>query len=390
MADKKGRSQAEVPRVALLWVHFGPYHLARLRALRRNCHVTAIQFASSQEMYGWRTNINAELITLRTETYRAASSLEGFLRLWTILKETNPDVLFIPGYREPLALVAALWGKVHGRTNVLMSDSTVFDQPRSKWKESLKARLARCLFQKAFVSGKRSASYLQSLNCRHLFFEVGYDVVDNEHFATRVAAIQASKLLDLRSRPFLFVGRLVAAKNLSLLLDAFAAYRRFGGKRSLEIIGHGPLESSLKASAAVVELSGAVSFGGFQTYESLPERYAHAACLILPSISEPWGLVVNEAMAAGLPVIVSDRCGCVDDLVEDGSNGYVFPALSSKALTDCLLTIDALDDRCLKAMGRRSKEMITKFSLETWVNAVLRLAQGRPNAPQLPESAASY
>jgi glycosyltransferase involved in cell wall biosynthesis len=296
--------------------------------------------------------------------------------LWRILDEASPDVLFIPGYREPLALTAAFWGRINRRTNVIMFDSTAQDHPRSPIKEKFKATIAQWFFQKAFVSGKRSANYLRSLIKRQLPVEKGYDVVDNAYFFAKTSEIRRALHQDLNQRPFLFVGRLVAAKSVSLLLDAFFVYRGAGGRRPLEVVGHGPLENSLKVAASQSKFEGAVRFSGSQPYESLPNWYARAACLILPSLSEMWGLVVNEAMASGLPVLVSDRCGCVDDLVEDGVNGYVISAGSIEALVDRMQKIDSLSDEELKAMGRRSQEIIARFSVETWSNSVLRLAHG--------------
>jgi glycosyltransferase involved in cell wall biosynthesis len=166
-------------------------------------------------------------------------------------------------------------------------------------------------------------------------------------------------------------------KNIPLLLDAFAEYRRQGGHRNLEIVGQGPLEHELKCVADGSNIRGFITFSGYQTYESLPECYARARCLILPSLSEPWGLVVNEAMASGLPVIVSDRCGCADELVENGRNGFVFPAQSVDELTKRMFEVDALNDEEWGAMARRSQEISARFSPETWADAVLRLVQGQ-------------
>jgi glycosyltransferase involved in cell wall biosynthesis len=262
------------------------------------------------------------------------------------------------------------------RKNILMFDSTALDLPRASWREAIKAELTQGLFQGAFVSGKRSTHYLRSLNSRSLIIERGYDVVDNGFFASRTLQIREALRLDPHATPFLFVGRLAAAKNLGLLIKAFATYRRQGGKRALEIVGHGPLEASLRILVAKSDLGRSVRFCGFQPYASLPEWYARAGCLILPSASEPWGLVVNEAMACSLPVIVSDRCGCADDLVEDGRNGYIFPASSSTALASRMIWFDRLDERDRKAMGHRSQELIRHFSLDRWAEAVLRLAKG--------------
>jgi len=362
-------------RVAVLWVHFGPYHLARLRAVREKCEVAAIEFASGQQMYGWQSEGSAEMITLDHAVHERGGSFRNAVRLWSVLNNVEPRCLFIPGYREPLAILAAFWGKMHGCVNVLMLDSTAADLVRSTWKEQIKSAMIRGVFHRAFVSGKRSAVYLQSLSGKLLPFEEGYDVVDNAFFANRVAEIR-SNTTGSAPGPFLFVGRLAEVKNLPLLLDAYGSYKRNGGLRNLEIVGHGPMETSLKASVQQAGLEDSVQFVGFQPYDSIPAWYARAACLILPSVSEPWGLVVNEAMASGLPVIVSDRCGCADNLVEDGRNGYLFPAKDADSLTQRMFTFDALSDADRGAMGRRSQEIIACFTPETWADAALRLTSG--------------
>ena len=365
-------------KVALLWVHFGPYHLARLRALRQKCEVAAIEFASGQQMYGWQSDVNSEVITLNHDVYERGGFFTSAFRLWRVLNKLDARYLFIPGYREPLAILAAVWGKMHGRINVLMLDSTAIDLARNTSREKIKAWVSRSFFQKAFVSGKRSAVYLQSLSGGTLPFEVGYDVVDNAFFASRVEEIRSIGKGEELSDPFLFVGRLAGVKNLPVLLGAYRSYKRHGGSRNLEIVGHGPMENSLKTSVHRDGLEESIRFFGFQPYDSIPEWYARAACLILPSVSEPWGLVVNEAMASGLPVIVSDRCGCADDLVEDGINGYVFSAEDADSLTKHMFTFDALSEVDRRAMGRRSQEIIARFSPETWADALIRLVGRQP------------
>ena len=345
--------------------------------MRQRCEAIAIEFASGQKMYGWQSDSSPEVITLNRSSYENVSSVRTILTMWSVLNEAMPNVLFIPGYSEVLALTAALWGRIHSATNVLMFDSTVFDSRRRPWKEKIKGRVTRLLFQKAFVSGTRSEQYLRSLNPQSLPLEAGYDVVDNAYFANRVSEIRSTHCNDRRYAPFLFVGRLVSAKDPHLLLEAYSAYRRQGGKRNLEIAGHGPLENSLRAFVIENNLVSHVKFCGLQAHSVLPELYARAGCLILPSNSEMWGLVVNEAMASGLPVIVSDRCGCVDELVRDGLNGFAFPASNSEALTDRMLAIDALNEAAREAMERHSQQIIAGFSPESWAEAVLRLAQGQ-------------
>jgi len=272
-------------------------------------------------------------------------------------------------------LAAAIWGKLHSRTNVLMTDSTACDCPRSAWKEKLKALLTMALFHKAFVSGRRAARYTRSISHRSFVRESGYDVVDNGFFAERAAEIRARTGTNHGGGPFLFVGRLIAQKNLPLLLRAFQEYRRMGGTRCLEIVGDGPQNEELQKTDVRSALGDAVLFRGHRSHRDLPEDYARACCLILPSVSESWGLVVNEAMAAGLPVIVSDRCGCAEDLVEDAKNGFVFPAQNAGALAERMQRIDNLRPAEWRTMARRSEEIVARFSPEAWADAVVRMAR---------------
>jgi glycosyltransferase involved in cell wall biosynthesis len=90
---------------------------------------------------------------------------------------------------------------------------------------------------------------------------------------------------------------------------------------------------------------------------------------------EPWGLVANEAMASGLPLIVSRRCGCAEDLVAEGENGWLFDPASAGDLTACLTAVSALEGDSLRSMGRRSLEIISRFSTATWAAEVARVVR---------------
>jgi glycosyltransferase involved in cell wall biosynthesis len=103
-----------------------------------------------------------------------------------------------------------------------------------------------------------------------------------------------------------------------------------------------------------------------KTAAGLIPYYAFAGCFVLPSTREPWGLVVNEAMAAGLPVIVSNRCGCAEDLVHTGQNGYLFDAGADGALESRMNAITNLPASDLARMGLRSQEIISNYSPDRW------------------------
>jgi glycosyltransferase involved in cell wall biosynthesis len=102
----------------------------------------------------------------------------------------------------------------------------------------------------------------------------------------------------------------------------------------------------------------------------LPDWYAAADALVLPSDSrETWGLVVNEAMAAGLPVVVSDAAGCSVDLVRHGANGFTYPCGDVDALADRLQRIASLDDEQRRALGDRSREIVKGFGIDVATRA---------------------
>ncbi len=365
------------PKVALMWTNFGPYHFARARALARYVDLCSIQFASREALYGWsRLDTDVTLRTVCSGVYEstAAWRIAGGLR--RELRAASPSALLIPGYSAPAALAAALWGRVHGRRNILMSESTALDRQRRCSREQAKRLLVSGLFDAAIVGGRRAAAYVQRLGITAARIAHGYDVVDNEHFAAGVQAARKECTTDSLGLPcpaFLFVGRLAAEKNVAVLLAGFSQYRASGGAWSLWIVGRGPLDEQLRVLAASCSCGDAIRFYGHQDYESILPFYAFANALVLPSVSEPWGLVVNEAMASGLPVIVSSRCGCVDDLVEAGKNGFVFDPANAAELAGLMTRLERMDSAVRSRFSQRSREIIANYSLDTWTSSVLAL-----------------
>lgn len=134
------------------------------------------------------------------------------------------------------------------------------------------------------------------------------------------------------------------------------------------ILGDGELRPELEAQRAALRLEDDVLLPGFKQYDELPSWYGAAGCFVHASTSEQWGLVVNEAMASGLPVLVSDRCGCAVDLVQEGRNGFCFDPLDAQKLAGLLDRMSrASTDRV--AMGEASRVLISPWGPE-------RFAQG--------------
>jgi glycosyltransferase involved in cell wall biosynthesis len=151
----------------------------------------------------------------------------------------------------------------------------------------------------------------------------------------------------------------------------------------LVLIGDGPLKLELTQLIDELSLNECVLLPGFKQYEELPAYYGLSGAFIHSSKTEPWGLVVNEAMASGLPVIVSERCGCASDLVENGCNGFTFNPYDIDELAGLMLKV-ASDDCNREAMGQASREIISSWTPELFAENVLRAADAAMSAPQRP------
>ena len=340
----------------------GPYHAARLHRAGADGEITVIELNAASATYGWSEVASGSLQFLR-RTLPESEALEA------VLAASRPDVVFLNGWSDRAALRALRWCRRRGVPAVLMSDSQQHDEPRVFWKEWLKRGvLAGCAA--AFVAGRRHGEYLAALGFGGKPVSFGYDVVDNGHFSrgadeARADAVEMRARLRLPERYFLCVSRFVPKKNLPRLLRAFAAYRDQAGPNpwDLVLLGDGVGRVELEAQMIRHDLVGSVHLRGFLQYDTLPVYYALASALVLASTTEQWGLAVNEAMAAGLPVLVSRVCGCVPELVQEGVNGRTFDPFDEVALTRELTRLaDPATDRM--AMGLASRRIIMDWSLD--------------------------
>ncbi|MGA8596336.1 MAG: glycosyltransferase family 4 protein [Bryobacteraceae bacterium] len=372
--------------IVVIWIDWYAYHAARFRALTEhkslNGRVTGLELVGGAGVHQgmvFREKTN-QALPVRTIAPEASWNGIGQRRLarllWRELESMQPSVVLVPGYYTAPGLAAALWSKWRGRRSVLMTESTRADHERSGWKEKLKSWMLRALFDWAVAGGSAHVRYLEALEFPSDRIARNYDVVDNEFFARGTNELRAGgnrKEWELPDKYFLFVGRLAPEKNVTGLIEEFAAYRKNGGTWSLVIAGDGPLRGQLTGLAASHGLSTAVHFAGHQTSASLIPYYAFASCFVLPSSREPWGLVVNEAMASSLPVLVSNRCGCVEDLVRPGVNGFVFDPAQHGAILGSLEAMEECEIERLAHMGRKSHEIISRYSPETWADEVARI-----------------
>jgi len=383
-------------RIAVIWIDWYAYHIARFRAIATHPlfegRAAGIELVGGAGLHGRLVFRASEREGLPITTlfpdasWQETGQFRMARRLWTELNRISPEVVLVPGYYTLPGLASVFWARLHGRRAVLMSESTRQDHRRRNWLEAAKRAVVPRLFHAAIAGGKRQIAYLRDLGFAPARIASLYDVVDNEYFARQAAEQRrqtSTAALHLPSHYFLSVGRLAPEKNVEGLIRAFALYRKRGGTWSLVLVGDGPLASSLRQQVSEAGLQDSVIFAGLKDTRAMMPYYAFAGCFMLPSWREPWGLVANEAMSAGLPLIISNRCGCSDDLMEDGANGYVFDPDQNEQLADLMSTISGLDSGQRLRMGEKSKEIIARYSLATWAAEVVRIAgySTRTNCP---------
>jgi glycosyltransferase involved in cell wall biosynthesis len=380
------------PAVAVVFHHIGPYHHARLNAAADRLSVTGIEWsAKGYDAWGAATTpARYQRISLFPEaTAHSPGNTKLKQAFWAALEQARPDVVAVNGWNNFGSLIAANCCVRRGIPMVVMSESSRLDEPRTRGKEAIKRRIAG-LYSAGLVGGQRHVQYLVELGMprERIFF--GYDVVDNDYFRQKAEEVR-SKRSEVRQKCalpenyFLASARFIEKKNLSCLISAYAEYRRrskAGDRRSdigeqaapwdLVLVGDGPLKSDLCRLISNLRLEKHVHLPGFKPYDELPVYYALANAFVHASTSEQWGLVVNEAIASGLPLIISSRCGCAPELAQ--GNGFTFDPTDEHELTARLLEMASLSDQERRHLTDNSYMIAANFAPERFGEGLERAA----------------
>jgi 1,2-diacylglycerol 3-alpha-glucosyltransferase len=371
--------------------NLGSYHVARIAAAQStpSLEVTAIELtrdAGFAEFNANIANVADSVVQLKLREPLNFEEVQG--SIVAALNAQQPDVVFVPGWSAVEALVALKWCTEKNVPAVIMSESTKHDHERHAYKELLKRRILS-LASAVFVGGQAHAEYMLQLGASHSSTFFGYDAVNNKSFqegARRARADAASHRarLGLPQHFFLCAARLIEKKNLYRLLEAFAKYvaQSKDAPWSLVIAGPGPLKDALEVEIERLNLKGRALLLGAVNHQDMVVCYGLAEALVHPSTTEQWGLVVNEAMAAGLPVLVSDRCGCVSDLVEDGRNGFVFDPYDVNAICAALVRVSN-DTAARLSMSEESQRIIANWGLERFADGFLAATRTAMQAKKL-------
>jgi glycosyltransferase involved in cell wall biosynthesis len=280
---------------------------------------------------------------------------------WEVLT-TKADLVVLPGYHrfEYWAMMAACI--LTGKRRAVFCDSTARDNPR-RMLTSIPKRLFFSLCDGYFAFGERSREYLMSLGAKKekIFIPCQAAALPRSFSPETVVPDRVEHRASVGNKPvFVFVGRLSAEKGINTLVDAFKQLKTSIPDAELRLVGTGPLGDQLKQQVADAGLKDSVVFLGSLQDAPLSHEYFSATCMVLPSTREPWGLVTNEALSHGCPVIVSESCGCVPELVVEGVSGYSFQAGDVAALHRTMLkSIEAFADTA--GVARRCTDVIQRF-----------------------------
>lgn len=351
---------ADSPRYLLVWDRMGDYHVARWRALQAQVgaeNVFATDLAAADNLYGWQTAWaeDPQYALLSSKPAAQTAIWERFSAFAHLLQEKRIAHVALAGYGRPEYILMAFYARLTGRRVVLFAES--WYPAAQAWKDRIKGRFVSLLAHRFLVSGVRAARHFHlNLGIAAERIAMGYSVVDNAHFASAKGKVHKEKVL-------LCVARFAPEKNLPRLIEAFSRSGLVEQGWTLKLVGGGPQREELEALAAKQP---GVVLHNWLSYPELPALYASARAFVLPSLFEPWGLVVNEALAAGLPTALSHEVGALPDLLGE-ETPYRFSALDADGMANVLTA--------LANAPAPDSIRINAFTPDTWASTLRQLSE---------------
>jgi glycosyltransferase involved in cell wall biosynthesis len=358
------RGSIKVTRLALLGEIAAPYRVPLYNALAERLEFRALFLAETDPRRAYYRlepdEVRFEMQVLRGRQLRRGGRWivlsRGVIRE---LERFDPDVVGVGGWNQPAFWQALAWCKTRRRKLVLWIESTAHDtRSEARALEWAKRALVRAA-DGYFVPGAAAKEYALALGAPEDRLVVAPNAAD--------ASVYGAAAVDRRGRErctFLYAGRLDREKGLDTLLRAFANV-----PGELLVAGSGSEEKRLRALAG-----DRVRFTGAVGREEIVRLLAEADVFVLPSRSEPWGMVLNEAAEAGLPLVATDGVGAASDLIEEDGNGFRVRVDDERGLVEAMRRL--AEDAPLRArMGARSREIVASFTPAAWADAVAQLAE---------------
>ena len=337
-------------RLLILYTRLSGYIAACIRAFKNKANADIL-------IYVWRSHENSPF---DNDIYKSLGEIRFKEELAiSDIKKFNPDAVLVSGWADKKYIRIC-------RT-LKSREVPVISGCDTQWRNTFRQRLA-CfvapIYLHKFIDvlwgcGARQQKLAQKLGyCAERYWDDFYSC-DWETFAKYSNEKSSAKI----PPQFLYTGRLVPEKGIDTLVEAYRSYRvAVKNPWPLVIAGIGPLEQLLYCDG-IIKI-------GFVQPKGLPKLMRESTAFILPSIFEPWGVVVHEAVTCGLPVILSDACGAGDHLLKPSQNGFLFTAGSSSELAKAMTAMHDLSSGELKRFREVSIQLSKQYTPSKWANTL--------------------
>lgn len=362
----------------MIYIEPAPYIMDLVRVIRQQnpdvkLQVLYISKAVSQQ---WNSCLDDGISTLLPENKWLAIG-----QIFSKIYGGSFNILHLAGWGHPVLLASLMLGIIF-KQKIAIETDTQLPIDQRLWKRIVKKSIYPLLF--TFVDlflpgGSRQNSYLRYYHVPQKKIRIAQMTMDVKRLMHKVDSVKSYSIalkgkwgLPEDSIIFLYIGRLDSSKGgIHDLLLSFSGINETMNAWLL-IAGDGELRQFVEMSSK--KMARMIYMGRVKP-DDIHELYAIGDVLVLPSHSDNWGLVVNEAMCAGLPVIASDRVGCIDDLVKDGETGLVVPARSIEALEKAMQFLLEKEDK-RKEMGLNGRNLISSWTLENEAEIIVEVWKG--------------
>ena len=332
----------------ILFIHHitnTPYKHCYYNLLANHFEIHVIQLSGYSKFTQWEHLENkrySEYIIYHGEI-SLRKKAKGLLRINKLVKKINPEAIISHGYHLiEFILIPLLFRK---KITLCEIATTYVDKKRHFIKEKIKAIFLDGIFNYFLVYGKSSKKYLTNnlgINENNVFIRGNFSHLQFEKYVMPEFLSRAKRLL--------YIGRFSEEKNILTLINAFIDYLKVKSSNyKLILVGDGPLKQRFIDFVKDSGFKDNIEFKNHQNPDTLIAYYLNSRVFVLPSFSEPWGQVINEAIHFGLPIIISEKCGSVEDLCNE-DNSKIFNPHKQQELTD--IFVDLLED----------EESLTKMS----------------------------
>ena len=359
---------AQRPKFLFLYTEAAPYVIACMERL-------AADHSVEVHLVRWPVNREAPFDLEKAEINIHERNDDRTLN--ELVNALQPDILFVSGWIDKAYMRVARQQRKRGIPVVLISDTA--------WRGALRQRLALPIassmvnsgFSHAWVTGEAQANYARKLGFASTRIRTGFYSADTSHFRP-IGEGNLRSRQDHWPHRLLCVARYIPTKGHQYLCDAFAELCEQGaaGDWELWFAGTGELFDQVTNSAS--GKNARIKHFGFMQPQQMEALIDQAGVFVLPSLFEPWGVVVHEHACAGLPLILSDAVGARERFLQDGRNGLLFKAGSKDELKAALRTVFGMSDTGLRAMGLKSFELAAQWDPGRWAQTAVELLSDRP------------